>query len=161
MEWMVLMVESRKLGILELETGGYVPRIERLTKPSRKRQPVVSRVPLFPGWIFVPYTPESYNSCRRMPGVLRAMTYGRLGVLLLNEKDMECLREIEATQPRVVLSEENTWDWQVGEKIVINGVLGGLEGLIVDVQKRPYLVVDVGGAVPFTVDHCLVTRSGL
>lgn len=158
-QWFILRVEGRKLKQVAEILGGYVPTMERLTKPARKKQPVVSKVPIFPGWVFVPYLPHLYRAAGMAPGVRGIMRYGKKGVLLLEPEDMQRLRDIERTRlPAATPSGVPVV--AVGDRVEVQGLLAGMTGTILSVQGNN-AVVDLGGNIPITVDCCLLLPLGV
>ena len=159
MQWFILRVEGKKLKQVAGILGGYVPTMERLTKPARKKQPVVSQVPIFPGWVFVPYLPHLYRAAGMAPGARGIMKYGRKGVLLLEDADMQRLREIERTRVPAA-TPSGIPVLAVGDRVEVQGLLAGMVGTIVSMNGRN-AVVDVGGNIPITIDCCLLLPLGV
>jgi len=158
-QWFILRVEGKRLKQVADILGGYVPTMERLTKPARKKQPVVSQVPIFPGWVFIPYRTELYLAAGFAPGARGIMKYGRKGVLLLDEEDMQRLKAIEGGQlPAVTTSGVPVL--AIGDRVEIRGLLMGMQGTIIDLRGSD-AVVDVGGNMPITVDCCLLLPLGI
>jgi transcription antitermination factor NusG len=157
--WFVVRAEGRRVMAVADALGGYAPTMERLTKPARKKQAVVSRVPIFPGWVFVPYTEAAYHECRTLQGVRGVMRYGKRGVLLLGPDDMERVQWIEKQQ-RVVLTDSQSPVWAIGDSVEVQGLLAGMQGIIVGI-KGQNATVDVGANFPVTVHCCLLATLGV
>lgn len=154
MQWFILRVEGRKVKQAADILGGYVPTMERLTKPAKKKQPVVSRVPIFPGWVFVPYQQHLYRAAGLAPGVRGFMRYGRQGLLLLSEGDMARLKAIE-DQQLPATTPSGVPVIAVGDQVQVSGLLQGMTGVVLELTGSE-AVVDVGGNYPVTVDCCLL-----
>lgn len=159
-DWFVVRCEGRKLERVRVALGGYVPTIERMTKPSRKKVAVVSRVPIFPGWVFAPFVPEVYRLVGLIDGVRGVMKYGRQGVLLLGDSDMEQLRLTEARMKalEVLPSADPSYRWTVGEATLVMGLLNGMPGHITRLYNQE-ADVDVGGNFPIRVPYGLLARA--
>lgn len=158
-QWFIIRCEGRKIKTVASDLGGYLPVMQRLTKPARKKQPVVSEVPLFPGWVFVPFMPQLYQRAPLLAGVRGIMKYGRMGPLFLNDWDMDRIREIEQTMPSVVVERIRN-PYSVGDTVEVLGLLAGMRGTVTRVRGEE-LVVDVGGNFPISVNHCLVAPISL
>lgn len=161
MQWFVGIFEGRRVKEAALELRGYVPLVTRVTKPSRKRQPVLSEVPIFHGWVFIRYTQELYKRSHEIRGYRNVMKYGKLGVLLLDTGDMDRLREIEGrlAEPELELTPRETF--KPGELVSVGGLFDGVEGKVVGTRSDGYIQVDINGNFPIFIEGCLLTRSGI
>lgn len=144
--WIILRCEGKKARFIAEEIGGYRPVVRRMTKPARKKQPVESQVPVFPGWVFWEFDEDRYSSVLQMSGVHGSMKYGRLGTMTLDNDDIERVKEIEAK-----LEEEARQHHDIGE----DGELLGIRWCKGDRVKVPILE-RYGEIVAFKGDWAVV-----
>lgn len=142
MKWYIVRVESRRAATVAENLGGLYPCWMRWTKPSGKRTAVMSAVPCFPGWVFLPMS--GYGREMEELGVLGVMKYGRMGPLLLDERDMDRVREIASVKEEKMVPMEKRAKPAVGDVIDVGW---GLSGTVLSVGPA-YATVDVGGSLP-------------
>lgn len=152
--WMIVRCESKRMKVVSEGLGGWYPVMERMTKPRGKHQAVVSEVPVFPGWVFMPYDEELVARIADQPGVHGVVKYGRQGVMLLRAGDIERLREIElklAEGP-----EEVNVIWAVGMVVSVMGPFEGMYAVIEAVAEGGQVIVFLDEKFRATVDSCLL-----
>lgn len=162
--WFVLRVERKHLRPVAEELAGYVPMMRRMTKPSRKKQAVLSEVPIFHSWCFIPYSHHNYATCMTLDGVRGIMKYGRMGVLFLRPDDMDRLREIEGVKQAETtpLPDQPLQSFSLGDSVTLSGLLEGMEGTVVGIVGAGWHIkVEVAGGYPITLDYCLLTKNSL
>lgn len=161
MAWFLARVNSHIQETAE-QLGAYYPVVEKVTRPGRKRQPVISRVPVLPRVLIVDL--ERYYEVLSLPNV-RGSVKVHKKLLLLEEDDMERLRQIEE-ENRVKLP----FDWSQPELIlnpgdqveVVSGCLIGKLG-VVDrrIDRFSYQVLISGANLPMIFNSCLLARRQL
>jgi transcription antitermination factor NusG len=109
---------------------------------SRRRWSDRTRVmdlPLFPGYVFCRFHPESLLPVITTPGVVRVISAGVRPCPIADE-------EIAAIQSIISSGNEaEPWPYlQAGRKVrILDGPLFGIEGILIEVKNRRRLVVSV------------------
>ena len=156
--WVILRVRGRHSLRITEEVGGFRPEYRRWTKPARKKKPVISRVPLFSGWVFLEYTEEAYKKAMGVPGVYGAVKYGRRGPLLLTDDDMERIVAMQDMADQAPGQDEGDEDirsrWSIGDEVQIE--LLGLTGRIIGFKGNDAQVEVRGIEHRFTVSYLLL-----
>jgi transcription antitermination factor NusG len=154
--WMVVRAEKGKAKLVAEALEGYVPVERYWTKPARKHTPVVSELPLFPGWVFAPFSPSDYDRARRCVAWVRGfMRDGRKELILLADDEIEHIRTMEAEQDGVELPsqpEEPTVVWAVGDHVSVLGI----DGIVTKVLKNNTYCVDIAANWPITARGCQI-----
>jgi len=158
--WFILRVDRFHLNEVALELNGYLPTYKRMTKPSRKHQPVLSEVPIFGSWVFVPYIAVNYERCRRVDGVKGVMRYNG-DTLWLTAEDLELIRLIEdqkaSDEPG---PNEPLQSFVIGERVKVGGLMQGLEGVVAAIIGAGWEIkVLIDGSHYVTIDYCLLTKK--
>lgn len=160
--WVALRTSARwekKLACLiaSAKVPTFLPTLSRVT--GSPHRPKVSRVPMFPGYLFVGAA-EFLGNSQVLPAarsitaqVLKPQNEARLYEEL--RSIAEILRDRELVQRRVV--------GQVGDIVeVVGGPLVGFQGPIVRVKPHRFLIVleisFLGARLEVEVDESLVTR---
>jgi transcription antitermination factor NusG len=95
--------------------------------------------PLFPGYVFARFDPQSRLPVLVTPGVVHIVGVGKIPAPL-DEAEMANIR-------RIVASDVAAQPWpftRIGQKIAIRrGALEGVEGLLLEVKSRQRLVVSI------------------
>lgn len=158
--WFIVRADSRHLNEVKDALEGYVPVMRRLTRPAGKRKPVVSSVPLFPGWVFVPYT--RYRDVSGVSGVYGIVKYGRMGPLWLTNQDIDIVRKIEEDWSNPSLDRvSKPVGFAVGDRVRFTFSSRSWVGTISEIKSTGYVTIDIGCNFKPVVDHCLLTPAGV
>lgn len=137
--WFVVQVVPRleKRVALMLECKGYEQYLPMMTEEARER--ATKRKPLFPGYVFCRFRPDSQGLVVRTPGVIRMLGH-RNGPVPLDSEEMSKIHKIvESGVP--VQSRELI---RLGSKIVIeSGPLRGIQGVLIQIKGRQRIAVSV------------------
>ena len=152
------MAVCRSIALVQEDLGGYRPMVERWTKPSRKRKPVISRTPLFPRVLILPHS--QIHEAINHPHVGGIVRFGILP-LLLDQRDLDRLREIEIEQKiqQVDIKNPSPPTYHIGQIVrVISGCFYDKTGLIDAVMAGGYYSVLLDGAsISIEFDGCLLS----
>lgn len=137
--WFVVQVVPRleKRVALMLEWKGYEQYVPLMTEEARDR--AIERKPLFPGYVFCRFRPDSRGLVVRTPGVIRMLGH-RNGPAPLDAEEMSNIHKIvESGVP--VQSRELI---RLGSRIVIeSGPLRGIQGVLMQIKGRQRIAVSV------------------
>jgi transcription antitermination factor NusG len=98
-----------------------------------------SRLPLFPGYVFCRFDPLLNALIVTTPGVVRIVGYGR-NPAVIEEKEIAALKTIVASGVRA----EPLSVAHPGDPVrITSGPLRGVEGLLVEMNKRRQFIVSV------------------
>ena len=141
---------------------GYTPHVERWTKPSRKRKPVISKYPIFPHVVIIHM--GHYHESMRHRDVRGAVKFGR-DLLLLRDEDIQTLNKIEIDHKiqRVDEAIVPKPEFKVGDRIqFITGCFAGFYGVIAGSNRDHSYEIDMDDAkLPITVDGCMIEFAGV
>jgi transcription antitermination factor NusG len=158
MAWFLARIRARIQETAE-HLGAYYPVVERVTRPGRKRKPVVSRVPVLPGTLIVDL--EWYYEALSLPNVRGSVKVNKK-LLILGGDDMERLHQIEEEnrirplldRPKPELIFNN------GDEVkVITGCFIGQLGVIdCRVDRFSYQVLIQRANLPMIFNSCLLAH---
>lgn len=155
-EYFILRADSRKIKRVIEEVGGWTPQMSRWTKPKGKRKPILSQVPIFPTWVFLPFDNDHYHDYKNVAGTRGVLRGSHKKPLILSQEDYEQLHRIEKEWLEDPQNpKEYVETLEIGQKVRVDGVLSGAEGVIQGI-KGTQVSVNIGGNYPVSVDCCLV-----
>lgn len=163
MRWFVLRAEGKKIANISNLIGDdlvWQPLERFMTKPARKRKPVLSSRPLIPGWLFVQESAYRLHDWPEVQGVHGVLKYGRLGTIFVDDEDLNGLRSACDYVPESPQAEPSTLvdDIPVGTSVKLRGILYGRLGVLQGYTEDGYAIVDVG-IMNLKVSKKLVARA--
>lgn len=135
--WFVVQVVPRleKRVALMLECKGYEQYLPLMTEEARDR--AVKRKPLFPGYVFCRFCPDSRGLVVKTPGVIRLL--GRDSVPLDAEEMRHIHKIVESGVPA-----QSCELITLGSKVVIeSGPLRGIHGVLMQIKGTRTIAVSV------------------
>lgn len=155
MKWFIVRVKRQRIGEAVRELDGWHPCVERMTKPSGKKKAVVSRVPVFPGWVFVEWEAERYLLADRFGSVIK---YGRMGPLFLQEDDMALLHDI--VRGVIGGGEEEVDPVCIGDLVDVV-CFPGISGRVAEIFSDGSVKLVADGLFDLRVQGCLLRKKEL
>lgn len=140
--WFAVQVRPRsETAVAALLTGkGYDTFLPSYVRAGpRQNRETLSRLPLFPGYVFCRFDPLVNALIVTTPGVVRIVGYGRQPAVI-EEREIAALKTIVTSGVRAEpLSEAHPGD----PVRITSGPLRGVEGLLVEMNKRRQFIVSV------------------
>jgi transcriptional antiterminator NusG len=137
--WFVVQVVPRleKRVAFMLECKGYEQYLPLMTEEARDR--ALERKPLFPGYVFCRFRPDSRGLVVKTPGVIRLLGHRR-GPVPLEADEMRNIHKIVDSGIPVQSCELIT----LGSKVVIeSGPLRGIHGILIQIKGARRIAVSV------------------
>lgn len=144
MRWFILRIKGKRaLDIIHHigEDLCWKPTKAQWTKPARKHKPVLVEIDLIPGWLFV--KEEALGMESGVQGVHGTLKYGRLGLLWVEDEDLDELRAFCSALNEAAPTDP-TWVPSIGDMVSLRGVLGQLSGRIVEIRGQKEFLIDTG-----------------
>src|SRR5262245_17748048 len=157
--WFALQVKSthEKRVASMLDYQGYarfLPLYRRRRRWSDRIKEV--ELPLFPGYLFCRFTPETRVPILKTPSVLRIVGIGNVPVPI----DYNEIGALQQAMKSGLLMTPHPYLW-TGQLVRINGgALAGAEGRIVDIRRRNRLILSISllqRSVSVEIDDAWVT----
>lgn len=159
-EYFILRVNSRKWKRVLQETGGWTPMMAKWTKPKNKKKPVRSVHPIFSSWVILPFDHNHYHEHKGVYGVRGVFKGPNKKPVILRPHDYQALKDMEERE--LSFDPDEGWtrpnqlkDIKIGSQVRVDGVLGGIDGVVMGVRGGQ-VSVNIGGNHPIWVDCCLI-----
>lgn len=156
-QWYALRTKSRheKLVRDQLDKQGIeplLPTVKRLSQWKDRKKEV--EVPLFSGYCFVRFTPETRLPVQKVSGVVEIVGSGRRPEPIA-DAEIEALKTLMAS---VLPYDPHPYLHEGMQVEVVRGPLQGIQGILLRKEKRHRLVIGVrliqqAAAVEIDVDH--------
>ena len=147
MDWFLLRVAPQRQGRYVDYMGEFCPDVEiyfpvykRVTRPNGVRRPVVSMVPVFPGYVFG----RTQGNLYRMVGGMVPARFVRFGgeMGVVRSSVIEELRRLECTG-KLVETVQKVNPYRVGVKVRVHHPVGDLVGVIVKMAGVHRVHIDI------------------
>jgi transcription antitermination factor NusG len=158
LSWFLARVKKHLPQAIEA-LDAYYPVIERITKPKRKKKPVISQYPILPKTLIV--DENLYDQAMLMPNIRGSVKFNKK-LLILDDADIQRFREIEE-ENRIREVDELVITFNPGDEVtILTGCFIGKIAVVEDqVDKYSYRVSLNGANFPIIINGCLLNKSGL
>ena len=147
MDWFILRVAGRQAERVVATIGEancWRPMEKHWTKPARKHMPIQVERALIPGWLFV--KADQIGRWDDLDGVYGTLKYGRLGVLWIEDSELDGLRSAcdDPPEPPQASPESVVEKIPVGTRVKLRGLFYGRSGTLVGYTRDDFAIVDLG-----------------